>query len=564
MPRLSSAFVLFSIILTLFVPGALVLAQPTLELLNYWSYSVSDVAVSADGQYVAAINQTALLFFSVDSPSPRWIFDPSNMTQSMDILAVEISADGQYVMIGYGGGSDNGGVSYFNESTSRNGVVQDPTWTHWFLKSAGAIARDCTAMSDDGEHVTVAGTGNTVYCFTNCTSKSGERASVGGGLEGFIDWYNTTIAQELICLDITPDGRYIAAGGYLSNSSLYVAFLDSETESMSWQFVGQNGTVQDIAASDNGSTVFAGYSYYDTILSEFGYGVSYWNASSSLLGDNPAPSWWWDTQPEPADWKISVAISSNGDRVVSGDQEYTTFNIWSNATTLSGETFPPISWGTPTLDLAISGNGEILAVSEYSGIPEESPSLFVYNIEDENGASFDLSGPCELVSMSSNGEIIAVAGEEASLYILRLGEVVPFAIVISPSTVRVTQGDSTTITAAVDLVGNSSGVVTLSASGQPAGVLISFDPSSGTPTFTSNMTITVGEDVEPRSYRITITGTSNPEYTTTIWLTVNEPSKPVGGFIAPTIFEFLVPWLRLIAAIGIIAAVAIAIKKIKN
>jgi len=138
-----------------------------------------------------------------------------------------------------------------------------------------------------------------------------------------------------------------------------------------------------------------------------------------------------------------------------------------------------------------------------------------------------------------------------------------FTIDINPSVVEITQGDSETLEVTVNLVGGSSGVVTLSASGQPAGVSVSFDPSSGTPTFTSTMTITTDSTAEPGTYTITVTGTGSPTYSKTFRLTMIEYHEPVGGIIAPTIFDFLAPLIGFVAAVGVVTAIALAFRRRK-
>jgi hypothetical protein len=138
-----------------------------------------------------------------------------------------------------------------------------------------------------------------------------------------------------------------------------------------------------------------------------------------------------------------------------------------------------------------------------------------------------------------------------------------FTIDINPSVVEITQGDSQTLEVTVNLVGGSSGVVTLSASGQPAGVSVSFDPSSGTPTFTSTMTITTDSTAEPGTYTITVTGTGSPTYSKTFRLTMIEYHEPVGGIIAPTVFDFLAPLIGFVAAVGVVTAIALAFRRRK-
>jgi len=138
----------------------------------------------------------------------------------------------------------------------------------------------------------------------------------------------------------------------------------------------------------------------------------------------------------------------------------------------------------------------------------------------------------------------------------------PFAIAVEPASGTVVQGGSTTATVTVTQGDGYSETVSLSASGQPADVYISFDPESGTPTFTSTMTINVGREAEPGIYTIIITGTGADEkiHTTTCELTVTA-YPPVGGVVLPVNkLRLIAPWIGLFTLVGALFA-AIAIKR---
>jgi hypothetical protein len=98
-----------------------------------------------------------------------------------------------------------------------------------------------------------------------------------------------------------------------------------------------------------------------------------------------------------------------------------------------------------------------------------------------------------------------------------------FSISASPSSVSIAQGaaGSSTITTAVS--GGFSNAISLSASGQPAGVTVSFSPASiaAPGSGTSTMNITVGSTVTAGTYTITVTGTGGSiTHTTPVSLTV--------------------------------------------
>jgi hypothetical protein len=99
-----------------------------------------------------------------------------------------------------------------------------------------------------------------------------------------------------------------------------------------------------------------------------------------------------------------------------------------------------------------------------------------------------------------------------------------FSLSVSPSTGTVVQGGSTTATVTVTLISGTPQTVSLSASGLPSGATASFSPSSGTPTYSSTMTIQASTSTPVGTYTITITGTyGSLTQSTTYTLTVNTP-----------------------------------------
>jgi kumamolisin len=96
-----------------------------------------------------------------------------------------------------------------------------------------------------------------------------------------------------------------------------------------------------------------------------------------------------------------------------------------------------------------------------------------------------------------------------------------FSLSASPSSVTVAQGGSGQSTITSTVSGGFNSAISLSASGQPAGVTIGFNPSSITGAGTSTMTMTVAASTVTGTYHITVTGTSgNLTQTTSVTLTV--------------------------------------------
>ena len=108
-----------------------------------------------------------------------------------------------------------------------------------------------------------------------------------------------------------------------------------------------------------------------------------------------------------------------------------------------------------------------------------------------------------------------------------------FSISASPGSVAVTQGNNGASTITTSVSGGLNSAISLTATGQPTGVTVSFNPSSiGAPgAGTSTMTMAVASNTATGTYTITVTGLSSVgslTHTTTVTLTVN--AAPVPNF----------------------------------
>ncbi len=115
-----------------------------------------------------------------------------------------------------------------------------------------------------------------------------------------------------------------------------------------------------------------------------------------------------------------------------------------------------------------------------------------------------------------------------------------FSMAASPSSLSVAQGGSGTSTISTTVTSGSAQTVSLSATGQPAGTTVSFNPASVTAGSSSTMTISVGSSTASGSYTITVTGTgASATHTATVTLTVTATAPPGalvnGGFETGTL-----------------------------
>jgi kumamolisin len=99
-----------------------------------------------------------------------------------------------------------------------------------------------------------------------------------------------------------------------------------------------------------------------------------------------------------------------------------------------------------------------------------------------------------------------------------------FSLSASPASVSVVQGNSGSSTITSTVVDGFDSAVTLSASGQPAGVTVSFSPASITGSGTSTLTLAVASTTATGTYTITVTGTGGGiTQSTVVSLTVTAP-----------------------------------------
>jgi subtilase family serine protease len=162
-----------------------------------------------------------------------------------------------------------------------------------------------------------------------------------------------------------------------------------------------------------------------------------------------------------------------------------------------------------------------------------NPSLYSIGLSSNYDADF------HDITSGSNGDSASVGYDLATgwgspngvaLINALAGPAVPgFTLSASPASVSVVQGNSGTSTITSAVTGGFNSAVSLAASGQPAGVTVSFgtNPIAAPGSGTSAMTITVASLTAAGTYPITVTGTSGSiTETATVSLTVTAPVPP--------------------------------------
>ena len=97
-----------------------------------------------------------------------------------------------------------------------------------------------------------------------------------------------------------------------------------------------------------------------------------------------------------------------------------------------------------------------------------------------------------------------------------------FDITTSPGSLTSQPGQTQTASVNVNLKSGTPNAVTLTVSGQPGGVTASLNPTSGTPTYTSTLTVAVSNTATAGTYSFTVTGSGGGQtHSSTIMLTIS-------------------------------------------
>ena len=182
-----------------------------------------------------------------------------------------------------------------------------------------------------------------------------------------------------------------------------------------------------------------------------------------------------------------------------------------------------LSWSPSTDDSGVVGydvfrNGAVVAsvagsITTYSDTGLSPATTYQYSVSARDAAG-NSSGPSPTVSVATPASADS------------------FSVAVSPGAIAVSAGSlgSTTVTTAV--VSASAIPLTLTASGMPAGALLSFSPPSITSGGASVVTIGTSATTPVGTVTITITATgSGVSHSATISLTVNPPSTGGPAFV---------------------------------
>jgi len=381
---------------------------PPAELLWMNEVGTNDIALSKDGQYVAAVGLAAtsgeLRFYNRTSETPKtpqWTWSTGE-----DLLSVAISSDGSCVAAG---GSSH--VFFWKNAKSRTPGNTDPTWTSEDL--GGPILDRCLAMSDDGNYLVAGGTGPNVFYWKDAKLKSGSdvQTTWDAWVNGFVE-----------AVDISSNGNYVVVGFgtnvsyWKGAASLTGSQWGGTAPPPDWTSTEPDNGVSDVAVSDDGNYVAAA-----TFPTAFPGTVYYW-AGATGLTDDPYATWYGGLGVS----FTSIDMSSDGDSVIAGaliDSNPITGKVyfWSGARGLTGKPQNP-KWThdttTQVIDVAIDAAGDYMAAVD-DGL---TPYVYFFDSTGDLKWTYGISEGGPILSISSDGGTLAIGtGGLASRYLVSTG-----------------------------------------------------------------------------------------------------------------------------------------------
>ena len=196
------------------------------------------------------------------------------------------------------------------------------------------------------------------------------------------------------------------------------------------------------------------------------------------------------------------------------------------------------SSGSSTISTTVTGGFDSAITLSATGQPTGvTVSFSPTSITGAGTSTMTMAVASSTVTGTYSITVTGLSGSTSETTTVSLTVTVPpsFSIGAAPASVSLAQGSSGSSTISSMVTGGFSSAVTLSASGQPKGVTVSFSPTSITGAGTSTMKMKVGSSTVAGTYSITVTGTSgSTSETATFALTVTAVTPSFTVSAAPT------------------------------
>ncbi len=211
-----------------------------------------------------------------------------------------------------------------------------------------------------------------------------------------------------------------------------------------------------------------------------------------------------------------------------------TFYVCADQTTCTANSYGGTSFAAPMWAGYIALVNQQLVANGSSTIGFINPTIYQQNVGSQYAADFHdiTSGTSGSYSAVTGYDLVTGWGSPSAGLIAALtggsSSSPSFSIFASPGSVSVLQGQNGSSTISTTVSGGFNSAIALSATGQPSGVTVGFNPTSiaAPGSGSSTMSIGVASTVAAGTYTITVTGTGGGiTHTTTVSLTVTAPGS---------------------------------------
>jgi kumamolisin len=227
-----------------------------------------------------------------------------------------------------------------------------------------------------------------------------------------------------------------------------------------------------------------------------------------------------------------------------------TFYVCADQTTCTANSYGGTSFAAPMWAGYIALVNQQLVANGSKTIGFLNPTIYQQNVGSQYAADFHdiTSGTSGSYSAVTGYDLVTGWGSPNAGLIAALtggsSSTPSFSIFASPGSVSVQQGQGGSSTISTTVSGGFNSAIALSASGQPSGVTVTFNPTSiaAPGSGSSTMSISVASTVTAGTYSITVTGNGGGiTQTTAVSLTVTAPGSgslsvsvsPSSGYLFP-------------------------------